>query len=132
MKRIGCLIVVLVAAESCTAVCACPPSLPATALVWGQVTDSGLPRSNATMLVAVRDPGSACVPGAMTERGTNDAQGRFRIVLFREVPVDSVCVFVGARLGAGNSAQYAVRGPVWLSFRYEQPFDSANVNFAFP
>lgn len=134
MKLLGCVIVAIVAIAACTnPVCGCTPSLPASAMVWGQVTDSGTPRSNAIMLVAVRDPGSPCVlPGAMSERGNNDAQGRFRIVLFTEVELDSVCVFVGARLGTGNNAQYAVRGPFWLRFRYDAPFDSANVNLAFP
>ena len=134
MKLFRYVAVAILVTGACTdPVCGCPPGRSATALVWGQVSDSGLPRSNAIMLVAMRDPGSPCVPpGATTERGNNDAQGRFRIMLFRELPADSVCVFVGARLGTGNSAQYAIRGPFWLSFRYDPPFDSTNVNLAFP
>jgi len=134
MKLLRCLILAIAVMAACTnPVCGCPPLRSATAMVWGHVTDSGLPRSNAIMLVAMRDPGTPCVlPGAMIERGNNDAQGSFRIMLFKEVELDSVCVFVGARLGSGNDAQYAVRGPFWLRLRRDVPFDSANVTPAFP
>ncbi len=132
MKLIGCLIVVLVAAESCTAVCACPPAREAIATVRGRVTtDSGAPLAGAAIITAVRPDTTPCTPGNESVLGTTGSDGRYRLTMFSAVAMDSACVFVAARFPAQTStARYARLGPFKLSLRYDHPFESLNVDFA--
>lgn len=131
MKLIGCLIVVLVAAESCTSVCACPP-IPASATVWGRVTtDSGAPLSGAAIIMAVRPDTTPCTPGSEDVLGTTGNDGRYRLTSLSAAAMESACVFVAARFPAHTpTARYSQLGPFKLSFRFEHPFDSLHVDFA--
>jgi hypothetical protein len=130
MKLIRYLIGVLVAATSCTPVCACPPT-PAIAVVSGRVTsDTGAPLSGAAIIMAVRPDTTPCTVGNEEVLGTTGTDGRYRLVKLAGGAMDSACVFVSARFPAQTStARVQTLGPFRLSFRYEPPVDSLQVDF---
>ena len=132
MKTLGCLLVVLIALASCTDIsCGCSPPPNPFAVVWGQVvTDSGFPAAGAQILVSVRPPSATCavVPMSVVPTPT-DAQGNYSLQLYQVSPVDSACVFIGAR--RGPTARDIVRGPIRLDFHFDPP-DSAKVDLVVP
>src|SRR5882762_520939 len=129
-KIIARVIVVLVAADSCTSpVCGCSPPESPRAVVYGQVTDSGGPASRAAMSGSAVPTGVSCVQGTMYDWGSADSLGRYRLTVFGAGIVDSGCVFVGARFPAqGSNPRDTVLGPFRLRFQLNPPFDSVNVN----
>jgi hypothetical protein len=130
MNLVRCVIVVLVAAVCCTPpVCGCSPPDSPSAVVYGNVTDSGAPATHAAMSASATPTGVSCVQGTMYDWGSADSLGRYRLRVFGAGIVDSGCVFVGARFPAqGSNARDTVLGPFKLRFQLNLPFDSVHVN----
>lgn len=133
MKLIPCLVVVLLAVTSCTAVCACPPvHNPPSALVWGRVTmDRFAPAPGASIRAAVTEATTPCVQGTMAFVGHANSEGRYRLAIEREqAPLDA-CVFLRAAYpGEAPATRAKILGPFRLTFSVGAPVDSVHVNFS--
>ena len=128
----GCLLLVLIALASCTDIsCGCSPPPSPFAIVWGQVvTDSGFPAAGAQILVSVRPPSAPCAVVPLSPVPTpTDAQGNYSVQLYQALPVDSACVFIGAR--RSSTLRDTLSGPIRLDFRFAPP-DSAKVDLVVP
>jgi hypothetical protein len=132
MKVIRSCLVALGAAISCTnPVCGCLGFVPSGAVVWGRITmDSGAPAPQAALRAATTAATTPCAQGDWRFLGLADAQGRYRLMIPRESPIDSACVFLRASYpGEAPPTRDTVLGPFRLILRRDPPFDSVKVDF---
>jgi len=133
MKLILWLCLVLVAAASCDgSVCACPPLYePPSVVAWGQVIlDNGSPARGAAIRASITVASTPCVEGTTQFVGLADSQGRYRLLVRKETPLDdSTCVFLHAFYpGESTHTQTAALGPFRMRFSVP-PADSVHANF---
>jgi hypothetical protein len=132
MKLIVSLCIGLVAVVSCDGVCACPPPYdPPSVVAWGQVTlNDGSPASGAAIRASITVASSVCVEGSTQFVGLANSQGRYRLLVRKETPLDdSTCVFLHAAYpGEAPPTHEAILGP--FRMRFSRPVvDSVHADF---
>src|SRR6267142_1160085 len=122
MKLIVSLCIGLVAVVSCDGVCACPPPYdPSSVIAFGQIRlDNGAPAPGAAIRASITVASTPCVQDTMRFVGLADSQGRYRLRVRKEAPLDdSTCVFLRAAYpGEAPPTHEAILGPFRMRFSH--------------
>lgn len=128
MKLLVGALFVAIASVACTQPsCGCTQPELSRAVVWGRVTvDTGGAARFATMF-AQATPTAACFQGTLSNWGSADSLGGYRLEVFGSTIGDSGCVFVGALFPPTLSGKDTVLGPFRMKFA-NPPVDSTSVD----